>query len=173
MIDEAVAPFAADPALEMSTLRTPHRRRRRARQSQRDQGRRRRERLRAVFLARADSVHPARAARRRRRGGTSGSTSTAATRCCAWRPAADRRSNAPRRSSSCARSSTASGSSASKPRTTRSASTRPTISSASARCSQHHPARQLRPGARTRMTDTPRDDATAPARTPDPSSTSW
>ena len=109
------------------------RRRRRAAQSERHEGRRRSRRLRAVFLARADSVHARRLPGRRRRGDTSACTSTAASACCASPRCRRRRSSAPKRSSSCARSSTASASRRSKPPTTRSAWTRRRISSACAR----------------------------------------
>ena len=79
MIDAAVAPFAADPALEMSTLRRRIDDAAELHEPERHQGRRRSRRLRAVFLARADPVHARRAARRRRPGRTSACTSTGAT----------------------------------------------------------------------------------------------
>ena len=79
-IDAAVAPLLADPALEMSTLRRRIADAAELAEPERHQGRRRSGRLRAVFLARADSLHACRAAGRRRRGRTSASTSTAARR---------------------------------------------------------------------------------------------
>ena len=150
MIDEAVAPFALDPALEMSTLRRRIDDPAELAEPERHQGRRRPRRLRAVFFARADSVHARRAARRRRRGATSACTSTAASACCgspALPPTAHR---------ACRSARTAARARARHPdqgdrnaRTTRSASTRRTISSASARrsprTSGHNMMRETQP----------------------------
>ncbi len=62
MIDEAVAPFAGEPGLRMSTLRRRIEDPADFAQPERDQGRRRSRRLRALLLARADPATRARTA---------------------------------------------------------------------------------------------------------------
>ena len=85
MIDEAIAPFASDPALEMSTLRKRIDDAVRAAQSERDEGRRKRSRTSRCTSPVRRFRTRAKAARRRRHGDTSDCTSTGAIRCCASR----------------------------------------------------------------------------------------
>ena len=128
-IGEAVAPFAADPSLQMTTLYRRIDRSGRAEQSRTSSrsswiaaG------LRCISRARRFPTRATRGADGRRSIDISASTRIAAARCWSWPRSSRRRSNGPKRSSSCARSSTASASRPSKRRTTRSASTRRKIS---------------------------------------------
>ena len=89
MIDEAVAPFASDPALEMSTLR----------KRIDDPSERLNPNMTKVVVERSRTSRCTsrvrrfrtlvKAARRRRHGDTSACTSTVAIRCCASPPAAE------------------------------------------------------------------------------------
>ena len=123
MIDDAVAPFAADPALQMSTLRRASTTRPRSRTPTSRRSSSIATATRSIF---SRAPIPVRAGRRpappwRHVGLYVYRRDVPAA---ARGAAADRRSNAPRRWSSCARSSTAFASRRSRPRTTRSASTR-------------------------------------------------